>query len=59
MRIVGDPPTITTWVNGVQILQHVEPKSVHAARGHIGLQIHGGARSKGTVRYRNVRARSL
>lgn len=59
MSIVGDPPTITTWVNGVQILQHVEPKSQHPARGHIGLQIHGGARSTGTVRYRNVRARSL
>lgn len=59
MRIVGDPPTITTWVNGVQIMQHTEPKSVHPARGHIGLQIHGGARSKGTVRYRNIRARSL
>jgi hypothetical protein len=59
VRIVGDPPTITTWVNGVQILQHVEPKSVHPARGHIGLQIHGGARSKGTVRYRNIRARTL
>ena len=59
MRIVGDPPTITTWVNGVQILQHSEPKSVHPARGHIGLQIHGGGRSKGIVRYRNVRARSV
>ena len=59
MSIVGDPPTITTWVNGVQILQHVEPASVHPARGHIGLQIHGGARSKGTVRYRNVRARPI
>lgn len=58
-RIVGDPPTITTWVNGVQILQHVEPKSVHPAMGHIGLQIHGGARSKGTVRYRNVRMRAV
>lgn len=58
-RIVGDPPTITTWINGVQILQHVEPQSIHPARGHIGLQIHGGARSKGTVRYRNVRVRSL
>ena len=59
MRIVGDPPTITTWVNGVQILQHSEPKSVHAAHGHIGLQIHGGGRSKGIVRYRSVRAHSV
>ena len=58
-RIVGDPPTVTTWVNGVQILQHTEPKSVHPARGHIGLQIHGGPKSKGTVRYRNIRARTL
>ncbi|MBI5767935.1 MAG: DUF1080 domain-containing protein [Verrucomicrobia bacterium] len=59
VRIVGDPPTVTTWVNGVQILQHTEPTSVHPARGHIGLQIHGGARSKGLVRYRNIRAREL
>jgi hypothetical protein len=58
-RIAGDPPTITTWVNGVQILQHVEPASVHPSRGHLGLQVHGGARSKGTVRYRNIRARAL
>lgn len=58
-RIVGDPPTITTWVNGVQILQHVEPASVHPSRGHIGLQVHGGPKSKGTVRYRNIRARAL
>lgn len=58
-RIVGDPPTITTWVNGVQILQHGEPASVHPTRGHIGLQIHGGPKSKGTVRYRNIRARAL
>jgi hypothetical protein len=28
-------------------------------RGHIGLQVHGGARSKGIVRYRNIRARAL
>lgn len=49
----------STWMNGVQILEHVEPKSVHPARGHIGLQIHGGARSRGTMRYRNIRVRSL
>jgi hypothetical protein len=59
LRIVGDPPTMTTWVNGVQMLQHTEPKSVHPPRGHLGLQIHGGARSKGAVRYRNLRARPL
>ena len=58
-RITQDPPTITTWVNGVQIMQHTEPASVHPARGHIGLQVHGGKKSTGTVRYRNIRVRSL
>jgi hypothetical protein len=58
-RITGDPPTITTWVNGVQIMQHTEPFSQHPATGHIGLQIHGGAQFAGTVRYRNIRLRAL
>jgi hypothetical protein len=58
-RITGDPPTITTWVNGVKIMEHTEPASVHPARGHIGLQVHGGAQFGGTVRYRNIRLRSL
>lgn len=58
-RITGDPPTITTWVNGVKILEHTEPDSVHPARGHIGLQVHGGAQFAGTVRYRNIRVRRL
>ena len=58
-RITNDPPTITTWVNGVQIMQHTEPASVHPARGHIGLQVHGGAKFTGTVRYRNLRVRAL
>lgn len=59
-RITADPPTITTWINGTQILMHTEPKSVHPAKGHIGLQIHGGAAGAGgVVRYRNVRIKSL
>ena len=58
-RITGDPPTITTWVNGVQILQHREPASVHPATGHLGLQLHGGEKYAGTVRYRNLRVRRL
>ncbi len=58
-RITGDPPTITTWVNGVRIMQHTEPESVHPATGHIGLQIHGGEKFAGTVRYRNLRVRRL
>jgi hypothetical protein len=58
-RITGDPPTITTWVNGVQIMQHTEPASVHPPKGHIGLQVHGGEKFVGTVRYRNIRVRSL
>jgi len=59
-RITADPPTITTWVNGTQILTHTEPKSVHPAKGHIGLQIHGGAAGAGgVVRYRNIRIKRL
>ncbi|MCB1208218.1 MAG: DUF1080 domain-containing protein [Verrucomicrobiales bacterium] len=59
-RITGDPPTITTWVNGTQILTHTEPKSVHPAKGHIGLQVHGGAvGANGVVRYRNIRIKQL
>lgn len=57
-RIVGDPPTITTWVNGVQIMKFTEPVSQHPPRGHIGLQVHGGASNGGLVRYRNLRVRA-
>ena len=59
-RITGVPPTITTWVTGVEMLRHTEPASIHPAKGHIGLQIHGGlASAKGCVRYRNIRVRTL
>lgn len=59
-RITADPPTITTWINGTQILSHTEPKSVHPAKGHIGLQVHGGAAGAGgVVRYRNIRIKRL
>ena len=35
-RIVGDPPVITTWVNGVQILSYHEPVSQHQiGRAHV------------------------
>ena len=59
VRIVGDPPTITTWINGVQMLTFTEPVSQHPVRGHIGLQVHGGAGNAGFVRYRNLRVRSV
>lgn len=58
-RIVGDPPTITTWVNGVKIMTFTEPVSQHPARGHIGLQVHGGKNNVGFVRYRNIKVRTL
>lgn len=59
-RIVNDPPTMTTWVNGVQILTYTEPASQHPARGHIGLQVHGGAAGQGGfVRYRHLRVKVL
>lgn len=58
-RITGDPPTVTTWVNGVKIMEYTEAETLHPARGHIGLQLHGGDQFAGTVRYRNLRVRKL
>jgi hypothetical protein len=58
-RITADPPRMQTWVNGVKIMEYVEPASIHPAKGHIGLQVHGGERFGGTVRYRNIRMRPV
>ncbi len=57
----GDKPTITTWINGVKIMEWTETQARLPAKGHIALQIHGGkgARPGEFVRYRNVRLKSL
>jgi hypothetical protein len=59
-RIVGNPPHITTWINGVRIMEWKETEVRHPARGGIALQVHGGGDLTGQfVRYRNIRVRAL
>jgi hypothetical protein len=63
-RIVGgEKPTITTWINGVKIMEWTETEARHPQTGHIALQIHGGGSPANYqdkfVRYRNIRVRKL
>lgn len=59
-RIVGNPPHITTWINGVQIMDWQETAVRHPAKGGIALQVHGGGNHTNTwVRYRNVQVKRI
>jgi hypothetical protein len=59
-RIVNNPPTITTWVNGVKFMEWTETQKRHPDKGSIGLQVHGGGDyTKQFVRYRNIRIKRL
>lgn len=59
-RIMNNPPTITTWINGVKIMEWTEPEKRHPDRGGIALQIHGGGDlTRQFVRYRNIRVKKL
>ncbi len=59
-RIVGNPPKITTWINGVRFMEFQDNEKRHPDAGGIGLQIHGGGDSrKYFVRYRNIRVKML
>lgn len=59
-RIVNDPPTITTWINGVKFMEWTETQKRHPAKGGIALQVHGGGDlTKQFVRYRGVRIKRL
>ncbi|MBY0230995.1 MAG: DUF1080 domain-containing protein [Gemmataceae bacterium] len=58
-RIVGDPPTITTWIKGVKFEEWKDDKK-RRARGGIALQVHGGGDlTKQFVRYRNIRVKEI
>ena len=61
MRITGgDKPTITTWINGMQIMTWTETEARLPVEGSIGLQVHGGGNGVGQfVRYRNIRIKNL
>lgn len=59
-RIVGNPPTIVTWINGVKFMEWTETEKRHPDTGGIALQVHGsGDFTKQFVRYRNVRVKKL
>ena len=59
-RIVGNPPHISTWINGVQFADWQETEKRHPDTGRIGLQVHGGGDlTRQFVRYRNIRIRKL
>jgi hypothetical protein len=59
-RIVNNPPTITTWINGVKFMEWTETQKRHPDAGGIAVQVHGGGDStKQFVRYRSVRIKKL
>jgi len=59
-RIEGNPPHITTWINGVQIMEWQEKTVRHPGLGRIALQVHGGGDfTHQFVRYRNIRVKVL
>lgn len=59
-RIVGNPPTITTWINGVKFMEWTETEKRHPDTGGIALQVHGGGdHTREFVRYRNIRVKRL
>ncbi len=59
-RIVANPPTITTWINGVKFAEWTETTRRHPDAGSIAVQVHGGGDfTKQFVRYRNIRVKVL
>jgi hypothetical protein len=59
-RIVGNPPKVTTWINGVRFMEFEDKEKRHPDKGMIALQVHGGGdHTKEFVRYRNIRVKVL
>lgn len=59
-RIVGNPPTVETWVNGAKFMEWTEDELRHPDEGGIAVQVHGGGDLTGQyVRYRNIRVKDL
>ena len=61
-RVVGNPPTITTWIRGVKFAEWTDERKTGniPTKGGIALQVHGGGDyTKQFVRYRNVRVKEL
>lgn len=59
-RIVGNPPSLTTWINGVKFMELTDTEKRLPDAGGIALQVHaGGDSTKQFVRYRNIRVKRL
>ncbi|MCI0639511.1 MAG: DUF1080 domain-containing protein [Gemmataceae bacterium] len=59
-RIVGNPPTLTTWIKGVKFMEYTDTKKRLGDDGGIALQVHGGGDyTKQFVRYRKIRVKVL
>ena len=64
-RVEGNPPTITSWINGTQITKYTSDQKFEGALGDTGsiaLQVHGGKkawREGARIRFRNIRVREL
>ncbi|MBX9792421.1 MAG: DUF1080 domain-containing protein [Pirellulales bacterium] len=59
-RIEGNPPRITTWINGVRFMEFTDTEKRHTDTGGIALQVHGGGdTTKHFVRYRHIRVKVL
>jgi hypothetical protein len=59
-KIVGNPPKITTWINGVRFMEWEDPNRQHPDKGGIALQVHGGGDfTKQFVRYRGIKVKEL
>lgn len=59
-RIEGNPPKLTTWINGVKFMEYQDTKKRLPDAGGIALQVHGGGDfTKQFVRYRKVRVKEL
>ena len=64
-KVVGNPPTITTYLNGKKITEYTSDQKFEDKlkdSGHIAFQVHGGTYGwpKGAkVRFRNVRVKEL
>jgi hypothetical protein len=62
-RVEGNPPTITTWLNGTLITKYTSDKKFQDAlgdRGSLAVQVHGGGWPNGAkVRFRNIQVKEL
>jgi hypothetical protein len=63
-KVTGNPPTITTWINGTKITEYKSDKAFEGVlrdTGHIAFQVHGGKSwPRGAkVRFRNVQVKEL